>query len=91
MVVRVSSSLSIQIFKFKYISHCYRQNDIIEDMQKEYVINLKYEKAWREKDIALDLVRGSPKGLDTRLQKYGEVGKPVNEGTIFYMKLEDNN
>ncbi|XP_022147768.1 uncharacterized protein LOC111016623 [Momordica charantia] len=68
----------------------YRPKDIVNDMRKNYDINIQYEKAWRAKEVALDLLMGSPKKSYTLLRKYGEALKFVNPGTIFNLKLEDD-
>ncbi|XP_022159182.1 uncharacterized protein LOC111025601 [Momordica charantia] len=59
-------------------------------MRKNYEVNIRYEKAWRGKEVALNLLMGSSKESYTLLRKYGEALKAVNVGTIFEMELEDD-
>ncbi|XP_022158318.1 protein FAR-RED ELONGATED HYPOCOTYL 3-like [Momordica charantia] len=81
-----------QIIKstFKDVSRRYRPKDIVNDMRKNYGVNIRYEKAWRARERALELLMGSPKKSYTLLRKYGEALKSVNPGTVFSLKLEDN-
>lgn len=89
---RQARSLMVdQLFKsnFEDVSRQYRPRDIINDMQKYYEVNIKYEKAWCAKDVALNLLMGL-KDSYTVLCKYGEAWKPVNAKTIFQMELHED-
>ncbi|XP_022158743.1 PKS-NRPS hybrid synthetase CHGG_01239-like [Momordica charantia] len=81
-----------QIIKtnFEDPSRRYRPKDIVNNMRKNYGVNIQYEKAWRAREVALDLLMGSPKKSYTLLRKYGEALKSVNPGTTFNFKLEDD-
>ncbi|XP_022154402.1 protein FAR-RED ELONGATED HYPOCOTYL 3-like [Momordica charantia] len=72
------------------VSRQYRLKDIINDMQKNYGMNIRYEKAWGAKNVALNLLMGSPKHSYTLLRKYGEALKAVNVGTVFEVELEED-
>ncbi|XP_022135945.1 protein FAR-RED ELONGATED HYPOCOTYL 3-like [Momordica charantia] len=71
-------------------SRRYRPKDIVSDMRRDYGVNIRYEKVWRAREVALDLLMGSSKKSYTLLHKYGEALKHVNPGTVFNLKLEDD-
>ncbi|XP_022158254.1 uncharacterized protein LOC111024785 [Momordica charantia] len=81
-----------QIIKstFKDVSRRYKPKDIVNDMRKNYAVNIRYGKAWRVRERALELLMGSPKKSYTLLRKYGEALKSVNPDTVFSLKLEDD-
>ncbi|XP_022156834.1 uncharacterized protein LOC111023667 [Momordica charantia] len=72
------------------VSRQYKPKDIINDMRKNYGVNIRYEKAWMAKNVALNLLIGSPKHSYTLLCKYGEALKVVNAGTVFGVELEED-
>ncbi|XP_022159183.1 uncharacterized protein LOC111025603 [Momordica charantia] len=67
-----------QIIKsnFEDVSCRYRPKDIVNDMQKNYYVNIRYA------------LMGSPKKSYTLLRKYVEALKSVNSGMVFPLKLE---
>ncbi|TYK30652.1 MuDRA-like transposase [Cucumis melo var. makuwa] len=56
----------------------YKSRDIIEDMRKDYGINMSYEKAWRARENAYERVRGSLEESYNLLCRYGEALKLTN-------------
>lgn len=73
---------------FEDVSRRYIPKDIINDVRKYYGVNIKYENTWRTKDVALNLLMGSPKDFYTLLRKYEEALKAVNADTVFEMELQ---
>ncbi|XP_022155904.1 uncharacterized protein LOC111022906 [Momordica charantia] len=59
-------------------------------MRKNYDVNIRYEKAWRAKERALELLMRSPKKSYTLLHKYSEALKSMNPDTVFSLKFEDD-
>ncbi|XP_070022463.1 uncharacterized protein [Nicotiana sylvestris] len=61
------------IVKDKYVNpkKVYTANNIIEDIQKQHGIEVSYMKAWRAKEIAMTMIRGSPS------DSYKELPKPI--------------
>ncbi|XP_022155970.1 uncharacterized protein LOC111022954 [Momordica charantia] len=57
--------------KFTDVSCTYRPKDIIQDMRKEYGVNLSYDKAWQSTEEALRLIRGDPTTSYGLLPAYG--------------------
>ncbi|KAL0546629.1 hypothetical protein IC582_016541 [Cucumis melo] len=76
--------------KFKGADHLYKSRDIIEDMRKDYGINMSYEKAWCARENAYQRVQGSSEESYNLLRRYGEALKLTNPSTIFHMELEDD-
>ncbi|XP_022153200.1 uncharacterized protein LOC111020756 [Momordica charantia] len=74
--------------KFTDVSRTYRPKDIIQDMRKEYGVNLSYDRAWRSSEEALRLIRGDLASSYGLLAAYGEALKIMNPGTIFELELE---
>ncbi|XP_022158892.1 uncharacterized protein LOC111025350 [Momordica charantia] len=74
----------------KDVSRQYRPKDIINNIQKNYKVNVRYKQAWPAKDVALNLLIGSLKESYTLLRKYGRALKAVNVDTVFEMELEED-
>ncbi|KAM1262833.1 hypothetical protein ACFX2G_028523 [Malus domestica] len=55
-----------------------RPRDIIEDMRKDMCVSISYVKAWRAKEHALELVRGSPEESYSLLPSYFAVLEAKN-------------
>ena len=54
---------------------------IQNDMRNEYSLNVSYWKAWRAKEWAQNLIRGTPEDNYKLLPSYLHVMKQVNPGT----------
>ncbi|XP_019246520.1 PREDICTED: uncharacterized protein LOC109226180 [Nicotiana attenuata] len=68
----------------------YTANDIIEDIQKQHGIEVSYMKAWRAKEIAMAMIRGSPSDSYKELPKYFYMLEQTNPGTVTKLhKSED--
>nr|XP_016500533.1 PREDICTED: uncharacterized protein LOC107818967 [Nicotiana tabacum] len=80
------------IVKNKYVNpkKVYTANDIIEDIQKQHGIEVSYMKAWRAKEIATTMIRGSPIDSYKELSKYFYMLEHTNTGTVTKLhKSED--
>ncbi|XP_070662299.1 uncharacterized protein [Malus domestica] len=88
-----SSSVVGQFIKSKYegASRVYRPKDIIEDMRAQVGVNMSYEKAWRAREHAFDMIRGSPEESFAALPAYCAMLESKNPGTITHIETDDNN
>ncbi|XP_050111795.1 uncharacterized protein LOC126590369 [Malus sylvestris] len=90
---QASSSVVGQFIKSKYegASRVYRPKDIIEDMRAQVGVNMSYEKAWRAREHAFDMIRGSPEESFAALPAYCAMLESKNPGTITHIETDDNN
>nr|XP_028949183.1 uncharacterized protein LOC103401792 [Malus domestica] len=72
-------------------SRVYRPKDIIEDMRAQVGVNMSYEKAWRAREHAFDMIRGSPEESFAALHAYCTMLESKNPGTITHIETDDNN
>ncbi|XP_038896223.1 uncharacterized protein LOC120084500 [Benincasa hispida] len=75
--------------KFTGIGCIYKPCHIVEDMMRDDGVNISYDKAWRAREAAYDLTRGTPKYSYSILHAYGEAQKIENSGIVFEIELED--
>ncbi|XP_038891670.1 uncharacterized protein LOC120081063 [Benincasa hispida] len=66
--------------KFIGIGRVYKPRHIIEDMRKEYGVNISYNKAWCARETTYALARGTPEESYAVLHAYGEGLKMENPG-----------
>ncbi|XP_038882374.1 uncharacterized protein LOC120073641 [Benincasa hispida] len=76
--------------KFTSIGRVYKPCHIIEDMRKEYGVNISYDKAWRARETTYALVRGTLEESYAVLHAYGEALKMENPATRFEIELEND-
>ncbi|XP_038875109.1 uncharacterized protein LOC120067641 [Benincasa hispida] len=74
--------------KFTGIGRIYKPCHIVEDMRRDYGVNISYDKVWHARETAYDLTRGIPEYSYSILHAYGEALKIENSGTVFEIKLE---
>jgi hypothetical protein len=74
--------------KFEGTSQSYRPNDIIDDMKKQCGMTLGYNKAWRAREIALGLARGSPDESFTILPSYCHMLEMKNPGMVTFIDID---
>ncbi|XP_019235580.1 PREDICTED: uncharacterized protein LOC109215911 [Nicotiana attenuata] len=89
---QATSGVIASIVKDKYVNpkKVYTANDIIEDIQKQHGIEASYMKAWRAKEIAMAMIRGSPSDSYKELPKYFYMLEQTNPGTVIKLhKSED--
>ncbi|XP_050207457.1 uncharacterized protein LOC126656877 [Mercurialis annua] len=80
----VSSKTIAKIIKSNLldIKTIYTPNDIIRDMRNDYSIKLDYWKAWKCREIALELLRGKPENSFGLLPRYLHMVKQTNPGSV---------
>ncbi|XP_038902336.1 uncharacterized protein LOC120088970 [Benincasa hispida] len=76
--------------KFTGIGRVYKPRHIVEDMKKEYGINISYDKVWRARETTYALARGTPEESYAVLHAYGQTLKMENPGTRFEIELEND-
>ncbi|XP_038902305.1 uncharacterized protein LOC120088939 [Benincasa hispida] len=76
--------------KFIGIGRVYKPRHIVENMRKEYGVNISYDKAWRARETAYALARGTLEESYAILHAYGEALKMENPGTRFGIELEND-
>ncbi|XP_075108833.1 uncharacterized protein LOC142180684 [Nicotiana tabacum] len=89
---QATSGIIASIVKDKYVNpkKVYTANDIIEDIQKQHRIEVSYMKAWRAKEIAMAMIRGSPSDSYKELPKYFYMLEQTNPGSVTKLhKSED--
>ncbi|KAK9177462.1 hypothetical protein WN944_029484 [Citrus x changshan-huyou] len=74
----------------KYIedTRIYTPNDIRENMQQEYGVQLTYQQAYRAREVGLEIVRGNPAESYNLLPKYSHVLTKANEGTVTHLERD---
>ena len=60
----------------------FRPKDIVADIQKQYGVQISYDKVWRAKELALGSIRGSPEKSYNTLPSYCYVLEQKNLDTI---------
>ncbi|XP_075096124.1 uncharacterized protein LOC107809285 [Nicotiana tabacum] len=89
---QATSGAIASIVKDKHVNpkYVYTANDIIEDIQKQHGIEVSYMKAWRAKEIAMAMIRGSPSDSYKELSKNFYMLEQTNPGTVTKLhKSED--
>nr|XP_009804426.1 PREDICTED: uncharacterized protein LOC104249650 [Nicotiana sylvestris] len=89
---QATSGIIASIVKDKYVNpkKVYTANDIIEDIKKQHGIEVSYMKAWRAKEIAMAMIRGSPSDSYKELPKYFYMLEQTNPGSVTKLhKSED--
>ncbi|KAK3200582.1 hypothetical protein Dsin_023997 [Dipteronia sinensis] len=77
--------------KFEGTSQSYRPKDIIEDINKQCGMTFSYNKAWRAREVALGLARGSPEDSFSILPLYCHMLERKNLGTVTFIDTDDVN
>ena len=78
--------------KFSDGRRIYSPNDIISDVNNDHNVKITYQQAYRAKEVALELLRGSEEESYKLLNWYSFVLQQNNSGTITQlMKNEDDN
>ncbi|KAL6131102.1 hypothetical protein ACLB2K_069480 [Fragaria x ananassa] len=84
---QASNSLIGQFVKSKFegrTSRVYRPRDIIDDARVQLGANMGYNKAWRAREAALEIARGSPKESFAILPKYCAMLERKNQDGTFF-------
>ncbi|XP_019267402.1 PREDICTED: uncharacterized protein LOC109244720 [Nicotiana attenuata] len=89
---QATSGVFGSIVKDKYVNpkKVYTANDIIEDIQKKYGVEVSYMKAWRAKEIAMAMIRGNSNDSYKELPGYLYMLEHTNPRTVTKLhKSED--
>lgn len=76
--------------KFTNIKTTYTVADIIRDMRDDHNVNVKYNKAWRSKEKALEVMRGNATASYAELYIYLYMLYTTNAGSIIELQLAEN-
>lgn len=90
---QATSSMVGECIKSKYldVKTVYNPNDIVRDMLDTYGISLSYEKAWRSREKALEMVRGKADKSYGLLPSYLYMLTKTNPGSVVDLLTDNNN
>ncbi|KAK1398282.1 SWIM-type domain-containing protein [Heracleum sosnowskyi] len=77
--------------KFSNIKTKYSVTDIIRDMKHDHNVEVKYNKAWRSKEKALEIMRGNATESFVELYSYLYMLYTTNVGSVVELQLTRNN
>ncbi|XP_050217696.1 protein FAR1-RELATED SEQUENCE 5-like [Mercurialis annua] len=77
--------------KFMNIKTVYTPADIISDIQRDYGVILNYNKAWRSRGKALELLRGEPRDSYSILPSSLNMLMKTNPGSVVELKISEGN
>ncbi|KAH9778230.1 SWIM-type domain-containing protein [Citrus sinensis] len=88
---QASSKLVGKNFRHKFdgASSTYKPADIMQDFQKEFEIS--YHKAWRAREFAMEMVRGSPADSYHLLPSYMAMVEKKNPGSRTFIEKDSAN
>ena len=69
----------------------FRPKDIVTDIQKQYDIQINYDKMWKARELALGSIKGSPKESYNTLPSYCYVLEQKNPGIIIDIVTDRDN
>ncbi|KAK4256526.1 hypothetical protein QN277_006237 [Acacia crassicarpa] len=72
------------------VSPDYKPRDIADDIKREYGVELNYSQAWRAKEIAKELLKGSYKQSYTQLPSFCENIKETNPGSFATLTTKED-
>ncbi|XP_038895820.1 uncharacterized protein LOC120083989 [Benincasa hispida] len=73
--------------KYEQVGRTYCPTDIIEDVRRDYGVNISY--GWTYREYRLVYARGSPEESYAIVRASGKAFKLANPGTIFKVEVED--
>ena len=81
---QASSNLVADVIKGKFlnIKTIYTPGDIRKDMMDNYGVSMSYDKAYRSREKALEMIRGKPDESYAKLPKYLHMIKVTNPGSV---------
>ncbi|XP_024042932.1 uncharacterized protein LOC112099718 [Citrus clementina] len=90
---QASAKLIAQNIQFKYdgSSSSYRAADIRQDFQQQYGYDISYHKAWRARECAMQIVRGSPEESYKLLPQYMAMLEKKNLGARTFLEIDNTN
>lgn len=74
--------------KFLDPKRVYTPNDIISDMMENYGVSVSYEKAWRSREKAIEMVRGKPDKSYSLLPMFLYMLSKTNPGSIVDLETD---
>ncbi|XP_050225506.1 uncharacterized protein LOC126674981 [Mercurialis annua] len=77
--------------KFLNIKTVYTPADIISDMQRDFGVVLNYNKAWRSRGKALELIRGKPRDSYSVLPNFLNMLVKTNPGSVVDLQTAEGN
>ncbi|KAH9751900.1 SWIM-type domain-containing protein [Citrus sinensis] len=89
---QASSKLVGQNFRYKFdgASSSYKPTDIRQDFQKEFGYEISYHKAWKAREFAMEMVRGTPAHSYHLLLSYMAMVEKKNLGSRTFIEKEEN-
>ena len=91
---QVSSNVVVNVIKDKFlnIKTIYTPRDIRKDMMDNYGVSMSYDKAYRSREKALEMIRGKADESYAKLPKYLHRIKETNSGLVtnFVTKCDEN-
>ncbi|CAL8109140.1 unnamed protein product [Prunus armeniaca] len=66
-------------------------SDIIKDVRQNFGVTISYSKAWRSRELALKIIRGSAEESYALLPSYCYVLERTNSGTLTYIETDAAN
>ena len=75
--------------KYEQVGQIYRPVDIIENVRRDYGVNISYGWAYHAREYALVFARGSLEESYALVNAYGEAVKLANLDTMFVVEVED--
>ena len=91
---QASSQVVAECIKSKYMllgETTYTPQDIVRDMKDDYGVTISYEKAWRAREYALDMIRGTPEESYENVLSYLYMVKNKNPGSVTHLGTDSNN
>ncbi|CAL8174677.1 unnamed protein product [Prunus armeniaca] len=77
--------------RFKDSRTIYTAGDIIKDVRQNFGVTISYSKAWRSRELALKIIRGSAEESYALLPSYCYVLERTNPGTLTYIETDAAN
>ncbi|CAL8173714.1 unnamed protein product [Prunus armeniaca] len=77
--------------RFKDSRTIYTAGDIIKDMRQNFGVTISYSKAWRSRELALKIIRGSAEESYALLPSYCYELERTNPGTLTYIETDAAN
>ena len=77
--------------KFTSVNRNYRPKDIQADIREQFGVQITYTNAWRARERALRLIRGTPEDSFRLLPAYSYVLQQNNPGTVTHLETDADN
>ncbi|CAL8996235.1 unnamed protein product [Prunus brigantina] len=77
--------------RFKDSRTIYTASDIIKDVRQNFGVTISYSKAWRSRELAIKIIRGSAEESYALLPSYCYELERTNPGTLTYIETDAAN